>query len=78
MGRCRDCTWWEPFKPDDDYCEDWHEHRAGRGYCELTAMKDKAPEYPESLAWSEGSEPYRSQLVTTPDFGCVQFERKTD
>lgn len=76
-GRCRDCTWWEPFVENDDYCPDWLEYRAGLGYCEFTASKDRTPLYPETLAWAEGGDdPYQHQLLTSPDFGCVQFEAK--
>lgn len=65
MNNCRDCKHWGDL---------WREN--GRGVCELTRVVRDKPKHPESLAIADVD--YVGSLLTSPDFGCVQWEVKAD
>lgn len=64
MGHCRDCRWWETSGS-----RSW-------GSCELAASVEGHDQHPESLATAHDGENYGAELVTSADFGCVQFAAK--
>jgi hypothetical protein len=67
-GRCATCKWW--LEQEFAAVNSWR-------ICDLTVLRGgDAPKYPESRAYAEDAESYRAWLVTAPDFGCVQWERK--
>lgn len=78
MGQCRNCRWWVPFKPDESYGTDYNQRLAGKGFCEATRTDEGEPVHHETLAWAEDAEGYKASLVTSPDFGCVQFEKRAE
>ena len=47
------------------------EHPCGWGACIKTTANDGEPEYPRSLAHAVGGG--TAELVTAPEFGCVQW-----
>jgi hypothetical protein len=59
-GRCRNCKWWEYYGPG------LVAERDGWGQCQRV-WEDAAKFAP--LGYSDG-------LITSPDFGCVDFEAK--
>jgi hypothetical protein len=67
-GRCNTCRWWSIGGFDQ-----W-------GTCLLTATNNAKPIYPQTIAVAyakdEDSDTTTdpSELVTSPDFGCVQWE----
>ena len=63
-GTCKDCEHWGDF---------WREN--GWGECQLTTVKRDKPTHPKSLAIVEVD--WAGGLLTSPDFGCVQFEVKS-
>ena len=65
MERCRDC-------------KHWADRGDGWGYCDRAAGIGGDAEYPESLAYACDCEAYCAFLLTSPDFGCVQFAAKDD
>lgn len=69
--RCRTCKHWDTRQPED-----------GWGYCERAEMssdvrdnKRRAVDH-TSLAVAQDASNYHAALVTSPDFGCVQWEAK--
>lgn len=68
-GRCATCKWWDQ-KSDDD------------GLCRLAETIESHKSHPQSKSytapWFYGKRPesVRGYLVTTPDFGCTQYEAK--
>ncbi len=68
VGHCLDCRWWEPH-------EEWR-RTAGFGDCVLSLSENGEPDHAGTLAWAEDAESYQAGLVTSPVFGCVQWEEK--
>lgn len=65
MPRCRDCRWWDETRPRIAPFPNFEESYR---VCELLSSEElQRPE----LARTDGSE-----IVTAPDFGCVQFGAK--
>jgi hypothetical protein len=71
MERCATCKWWE--------------HGEGRnslGVCLLTVTKIAEPVHPTTLAlayarnWEGYATTNPAELVTAPDFGCIQWEKR--
>lgn len=67
MNHCKNCRWWDARKADD-----------GWGFCTLAESGchyDDPHErlHPETLAVAQDASRYHAVLVTSPDFGCVQW-----
>lgn len=64
MPHCRDCRWWDEDRPRVEpypgFDDSWR-------VCALLSGE----EYAQARARTDGSE-----IVTAPDFGCVQFEER--
>lgn len=77
MPRCRDCRWWKQFQPGVNYEQGyWGDRLIGKGECEIAASSSShEPDYLDTLAIADSDCPATS-LITSPDFGCVQFEAK--
>ena len=67
IGHCRDCRWWEKGK--GVY------FLSSRGKC-LSIVEGMDPQDDHKGAFIEVLDPAYVYLLTKPDFGCVQFERK--
>lgn len=65
MGHCKDCKWWGG---PGEFSPCWLAQTSNGG-------KDKL--YPDTKAWALGGAG-AAGIIVTPDFGCVQFEVKTD
>lgn len=74
-GRCATCKWWRPdgIDPMRGVSDFFGE---GKGQCALTEMHMGDAVWPQSRAIAYDGEDYRASLVTTSDFGCVQWEAK--
>ncbi len=72
MERCRTCKWWEMFLDGED------PNIATEGGCLLTEVYSGEPLHPDSLAIGGGIDSYELQLITKPEFGCVQHEPQED
>ncbi len=72
-GRCETCKWWTPY---------WTDEPKGWGQCDLTRMTGEiapsdghnVPIHRETKARANGEAWYSAELLTAPDFGCVQHE----
>jgi hypothetical protein len=64
METCGTCKYW--FKENDDKF----------GTCDMTYSLGGEPSEPRTKAYASDHESYRAYLMTTSDFGCVQYERK--
>lgn len=71
-GLCKDCRWWERRRSSVT----WRP-------CVLTRVHKYTEEHPESHATAVVElveayvvESFHTQLLTTPEFGCVQFTAK--
>lgn len=87
----QDNPWAEDYRPID-WMYDWQEHdpRLSEnvwGICRMTAFGlpcslggsgDYQHEHPESLAIAHDHEQYAAELLTRPDFGCIQHEPKDE
>jgi hypothetical protein len=81
MPRCRDCRWWARENPRD-LAGEWREaFDAGYGACGVVG----SPPYlnmhhgtPLDPAFLEGGDGAQMELMTLPDFGCVQFEARSE
>lgn len=67
-GRCATCKWWQG---KDEFRKGWR-------YCELASSWDAEPLHEEALAFGVHAPDARVGVVTSPDFGCVQWEAKDD
>lgn len=68
MVKCKDCKWWEEGEANPFY-------PVPRGCCKLAETEfNSVPIHPESLATACSYE--EANLVTLPEFGCVQGEPK--
>lgn len=65
-GHCKDCKWWEK--------QDWRYEDLN--VCALTETEYGEAKSAGTLAQAIDYEIYYAVLVTTPDFGCVQFEAR--
>lgn len=73
-GYCKDCKYWEEYKPDeDDYVD---EQWLGWGDCLLTKSDMGLPANSDTLACATDKESYKAVLQTRPLFGCIQFQPK--
>ena len=87
MNRCKTCTHWTPVNPAE-----WGALR-GAGECTaVRAMHDVTerhedergeylalePEHAALLAVVADGSGYKAELITMPDFGCVQHEQMVD
>lgn len=83
MGNCRDCRWWaQSLGPEVDQWGHWSNILGGDGYCLMTlsgsaTCRESVPNEPNvTKAWANDDEGHLACLVTSPDFGCVQFEAR--
>lgn len=80
MGCCKDCKWWDTESDEHISLATGLTLDAvdidGWGICQLTRTSLGALEHPQTHAAGVDGEGWRVALVTLPDFGCVQFERK--
>ena len=76
--RCATCKWW---------AQSWYRNAAGTvimrdyGYCALADQGDDGAVHPESLAHAAGDSMeagVTAELLTAPDFGCVQHEPREE
>ena len=68
-GRCETCKWWNRRESDV------------RGRCELTEVDPHGVRHDQTKAFAAdtGGDCFAGMcgwLITEPDFGCVQYERK--
>lgn len=73
-GRCRDCQWWGDderryFDGDDRYSD-------GYRVCRLADSDGVRPCNEQTKAYAIDAESFIGNLLTAPDFGCVQFEAR--
>lgn len=61
---CKHCKWWNQDKPNNS------------GVCELASGADDGPEHKQALAFASAGPDATAWLITSGDFGCVQFEAK--
>lgn len=66
-GRCKDCRWFlkDSNRPVDEF-----------GTCEIASSKDGIQTHKGTLAAAYDNEAYAAVFGVSPEFGCVQFERK--
>lgn len=69
MGHCKVCKHWER-KPWIDYSF------KGWGYCGMMKIDGDEPMHSGTLAVVEGDNYHIMQVMTAPDFGCVQFQTR--
>ena len=62
-GHCQDCKWW------------WLPGTLG-GECRLMESQKGEPVNLRSKAWAQEKQGVTAWVITTPNFGCVQFEPK--
>ena len=80
--RCKNCRFWNTsheWTPQGEphECDDPRQERLrGMGVCSLASSHEDGPDNPQSLAIAEDAESYNAELVTSPEFGCVQFQPK--
>jgi hypothetical protein len=67
MGQCRDCRWWEVSAQEQD---------SGKRFCGLATSDDGVALHTETPFWAVATDGGEAVVFTSPDFGCVQFERK--
>ena len=67
MNTCKDCKWWQDWRPKNTCGECVHSHTT-----KDWPMCDQVQENGEDDA--DGDGPYG--LLTGPDFGCVHWEAK--
>lgn len=76
-GRCETCRWWEPSPSEPESVYGHYFKRPEFGVCALGELEDGDKlAHPETLAFAEDAESYKACLMTSPKFGCVQYERK--
>lgn len=73
MGLCKDCRWWDADGPHIPQLE---QEDKTRGVCELAGSTGSTPEHSHSLAVAIDQDTWGAALRTSPDFGCVQFEKR--
>ena len=84
MNRCKTCKHWQAVKPGS------YMQLEGAGGCskapqiwevtegdDFTGVRKLKKEHAAILAVVEDGSAYHAQLVTMPDFGCVQHESAT-
>lgn len=71
MGECRNCRWWDQ-ETDDEPRDDGK----AIGNCLLAESSRSYADHPETLAVALDYEGYGGRLLTTEDFGCVQFDAR--
>ncbi len=92
MPRCGGCRWWDTsygerwpdtYQPTEKSSLSSRPdiaHRDGRwGVCVLTTYGREGGysyDHPESFALAHDHERYAAELLTRPDFGCVQWEQR--
>jgi hypothetical protein len=84
MGNCKDCHWWkkghmtvlEPGVPDEIFTSSDGLIDENTGMCSLTRWQGfhKKWDYPKSLAVAIDKDHWYAIMLTSPDYGCVQFE----
>lgn len=68
MGACRNCRWWDRETNEETRDDGKEAHD-----CLLAASSRNQADRPETLAVALDYEGYGGRLLTTEDFGCVQF-----
>jgi len=69
MPHCKDCRFWNRQHP-------WLSDGANVGICDRSGSDDGKPIDATSLVHAEDRGDGQAVLVTSPDFGCVQFRPK--
>lgn len=76
MNTCRNCKFWELEE------HSWREQTrwAGTGICNAIVMlSDDSPIPEESrLAYVQDASEYSATLYCLPDFGCVEFQPRSE
>jgi len=67
-GQCKDCDYWD---------SDGRIKIEGWGYCKNSITEDDNPVQPSSIALAIGYLGDDAVLITSPHFGCVQFQRRS-
>jgi hypothetical protein len=88
--RCKNCWWWSSFteiRERDEWCEMDHpaieQAPETWGGCKAvsangTTQGTWVAGHPAPLAYARDFEEYAAQLITSPDFGCVQFKPRDE
>ena len=90
-GRCETCRWWLGPRDNqwvDDYQPTEMMQSLSRGpdiavrdrkwgVCQMTTYEPYQYTHPESLALAHDHEQYGAELLTRPDFGCVQWKEQS-
>jgi hypothetical protein len=77
-GRCRTCRHWYRELPQNERPD------RPEGWCYITLVHQNVPSSPGSLAmgnamlFEDSHRMVNIWLATSPDFGCIQWEAKTD
>ncbi len=70
MRKCKDCEFWDRSgKPDMNYTDDWTSAPSNRHICFYEGG---------DLFKLDGFDCNGNSLYTSPDFGCIAWERRTD
>lgn len=81
MNRCKNCKHWDAAIKEPDDLPNIGICRAVSQYWDATKWADDyesrvlKPEYENKLAFAQDGSDYRADLITLPEFGCVQFEQ---
>ena len=70
VGRCETCRWWDAVDPDYGLClmvRRWDHNGTPSG---------RGQEHPESKAQIVADVDGVADLLTFPDFGCIQWETR--
>ncbi len=85
LPRCDQCRWWTRRNAIDDDCwqvgepqgtPEWIAEYERIGRCAKAETSGGNAKDVVSLARAVDYEKYHAELMTSPDFGCVQFEQK--
>jgi hypothetical protein len=71
LNTCETCRHWE--KKPGHFNQSNH---SGYGRCVIAAGYAGEPDIDDVMAYATDSEDYEAQLMTKPNFGCVQWEAK--
>lgn len=78
--RCDSCRWWRKDEAVGVFITEnsWASRYAAVGECALAGSDNGRPDHPTTLAMASDAEGYAARLMTTADFGCVQWAARPE